>query len=208
LQTSVHVLSKGAEADIYRTRWFGNDAVSKIRVKKPYRQKSLDNEIRRNRTLREATMLSNAKETGVRTPFIYFVDPVSAEIVMEFIEGINVKEKMDENLALHMGRYAGLLHINNLIHNDLTTSNFINSKNNQLVLLDFGLSFFSERLEDKAVDIRLVKEVFSSSYASIYDLIFSRFLLGYSSIISQKDMRATLRIVHEIEQRGRYSRVT
>jgi TP53 regulating kinase-like protein len=208
LQTSVHVLSKGAEADIYRTRWFGNDAVSKIRVKKPYRQKSLDNEIRRNRTLREATMLSNAKETGVRTPFIYFVDPVSAEIVMEFIEGINVKEKMDENLALQMGRYAGLLHINNLIHNDLTTSNFINSKNNQLVLLDFGLSFFSERLEDKAVDIRLVKEVFSSSYASIYDLIFSRFLLGYSSIIGQKDMRATLRIVHEIEQRGRYSRVT
>lgn len=208
MQTSVHVLSKGAEADIYRTRWFGNDAVSKIRVKKPYRQKSLDNEIRRNRTLREATMLSNAKETGVRTPFIYFVDPVSAEIVMEFIEGINVKEKMDENLALQMGKYAGLLHINNLIHNDLTTSNFINSKNNQLVLLDFGLSFFSERLEDKAVDIRLVKEVFSSSYASKYDLIFSRFLLGYSSIISQKNMRATLRIVHEIEQRGRYSRVT
>jgi TP53 regulating kinase-like protein len=201
-------LSKGAEADIYLTRWFGNDAVSKIRAKKPYRQKSLDNEIRRNRTLREATMLSNAKETGVRTPFIYFVDPVSAEIVMEFIEGINLKEKMDENLALQMGKYAGLLHINNLIHNDLTTSNFINSKNNQLVLLDFGLSFFSERLEDKAVDIRLVKEVFSSSYASKYDLIFSRFLLGYSSIISQKNMRATLRIVHEIEQRGRYSRVT
>ena len=201
-------MSKGAEADIYRTRWFGIDAVSKIRVKKPYRQKSLDNEIRRNRTLREATMLSNAKETGVRTPFIYFVDPVSAEIVMEFIEGINAKEKMDENLALQMGRYAGLLHINNLIHNDLTTSNFINSRNNQLVLLDFGLSFFSERLEDKAVDIRLVKEVFSSFYARISDLIFSRFLLGYSSIISQKDMRATLRIVHEIEQRGRYSRVT
>lgn len=208
MHTSVHVLSKGAEADIYRTRWFGNDAVSKIRVQKPYRQKSLDNEIRRNRTLREATMLSNAKETGVRTPFIYFVDPVSAEIVMEFIEGINAKEKMDENLALQMGRYAGLLHINNLIHNDLTTSNFINSRNNQLVLLDFGLSFFSERLEDKAVDIRLVKEVFSSFYARISDLIFSRFLLGYSSIISQTDMRATLRIVHEIEQRGRYSRVT
>ena len=208
MQISVHVLSKGAEADIYRTKWFGNDAVSKIRVKKPYRQNSLDNEIRRNRTLREATMLSNAKETGVRTPFIYFVDPVSAEIVMEFIEGINAKEKMDENLALQMGRYAGLLHINNLIHNDLTTSNFINSRNNQLVLLDFGLSFFSERLEDKAVDIRLVKEVFSSFYARISDLIFSRFLLGYSSIISQTDMRATLRIVHEIEQRGRYSRVT
>jgi TP53 regulating kinase and related kinases len=201
-------LSKGAEADIYRTRWFGNDAVSKIRIKKPYRQKSLDNEIRRNRTLREATMLSIAKEIGVRTPFVYFVDLVSAEIVMEFIEGNNVKEKMDENLALQMGRCAGLLHINNLIHNDLTTSNFIKSKNNQLVLLDFGLSFFSERLEDKAVDIRLVKEVFSSSYTSIFDLIFSRFLLGYSSIVGQKYTKTTLRKVLEIEHRGRYSRMT
>jgi Kae1-associated kinase Bud32 len=208
LQTSVHVLSKGAEADIYRTRWFGNDAVSKIRIKKPYRQKSLDNEIRRNRTLREATMLSIAKEIGVRTPFVYFVDSVSAEIVMEFIEGDNVKGKIDENLALQMGRCAGLLHINNLIHNDLTTSNFINSKNNQLVLLDFGLSFFSERLEDKAVDIRLVKEVFSSSYTSIFDSVFSRFLLGYSSIIGQKYMKTTIRKVLEIEHRGRYSRMT
>jgi Kae1-associated kinase Bud32 len=153
-------------------------------------------------------MLSVAKEIGVRTPFVYFVDPVSAEIVMEFIDGTNVKEKMDENLALQMGRCAGLLHINNLIHNDLTTSNFINSKNNRLVLLDFGLSFFSERLEDKAVDIRLVKEVFSSSYTSIFDLIFSRFLLGYSSITGQKYMRATLRKVLEIEHRGRYSRIT
>jgi Kae1-associated kinase Bud32 len=201
-------LSRGAEANIYRTKWFGIDAVSKVRVKKQYRQRSLDNEIRRNRTLREATMLSVAKEIGVRTPFVYFVDPVSAEIVMEFIEGRNLKEKVNENLALQMGRCTGLLHINNLIHNDLTTSNFINSKNNHLVLLDFGLSFFSERLEDKAVDIRLVKEVFFSSYTAMFDVVFSRFLLGYSSIIGQKCMRDTLRKVLEIERRGRYSRIT
>jgi Kae1-associated kinase Bud32 len=208
LQTSTHVLSRGAEANIYRTKWFGIDAVSKVRVKKQYRQRSLDNEIRRNRTLREATMLSVAKEIGVRTPFVYFVDLVSAEIVMEFIEGRNLKEKVNENLALQMGRCTGLLHINNLIHNDLTTSNFINSKNNHLVLLDFGLSFFSERLEDKAVDIRLVKEVFSSSYTAMFDVVFSRFLLGYSSIIGQKCMKDTLRKVLEIERRGRYSRIT
>jgi TP53 regulating kinase and related kinases len=153
-------------------------------------------------------MLSVAKEIGVRTPFVYFVDPVSAEIVMEFIEGRNLKEKVNENLALQMGRCTGLLHINNLIHNDLTTSNFINSKNNHLVLLDFGLSFFSERLEDKAVDIRLVKGVFFSSYTAMFDVVFSRFLLGYSSIIGQKCMRDTLRKVLEIERRGRYSRIT
>jgi TP53 regulating kinase and related kinases len=200
-------LSKGAEADIYRTRWFGKNAVSKVRVKKPYRQKLLDYEIRKNRTLREATMLSIAKEIGVRTPFVYFVDPTSAEIVMEFIEGKNLKEEMNESLALEMGRCTGLLHTNNIIHNDLTTSNFIKAANNQLVLLDFGLSFLSGRLEDKAVDIRLVKEVFFSSYVSICDLAFPKFLLGYSSVIGQKTMRATLKKVLEIELRGRYSRI-
>jgi TP53 regulating kinase and related kinases len=200
-------LSKGAEADIYRTRWFGKNAVSKVRVKKPYRQKLLDYEIRKNRTLREATMLSIAKEIGVRTPFVYFVDPISAEIVMEFIEGKNLKEEMNESLALEMGRCTGLLHTNNIIHNDLTTSNFIKAANNQLVLLDFGLSFLSGRLEDKAVDIRLVKEVFFSSYVSICDLAFSKFLLGYSSVIGQKTMRAILKKVLEIEHRGRYSRI-
>ncbi|MFZ0264821.1 MAG: KEOPS complex kinase/ATPase Bud32 [Nitrososphaeraceae archaeon] len=207
MQTSFHVLSKGAEADIYRTRWFGNNAVSKVRVKKPYRQKLLDYEIRKNRTLREATMLSIAKEIGIRTPFVYFVDPISAEIVMEFIEGKNLKEDMNESLALEMGRCTGLLHTNNIIHNDLTTSNFIKAANNQLVLLDFGLSFLSGRLEDKAVDIRLVKEVFFSSYVSICDLAFPKFLLGYSSVIGQKTMRATLKKVLEIELRGRYSRI-
>jgi TP53 regulating kinase and related kinases len=200
-------LSKGAEADIYRTRWFGKNAVSKVRVKKPYRQKLLDYEIRKNRTLREATMLSIAKEIGVRTPFVYFVDPISAEIVMEFIEGKNLKEEMNESLALEMGRCTGLLHTNNIIHNDLTTSNFIKAANNQLVLLDFGLSFLSGRLEDKAVDIRLVKEVFFSSYVSISDLAFSKFLIGYSSVIGQKTMMAILKKVLEIEHRGRYSRI-
>jgi Kae1-associated kinase Bud32 len=152
-------------------------------------------------------MLSIAKEIGVRTPFVYFVDPISAEIVMEFIEGKNLKEKMNESLALEMGRCTGLLHTNNIIHNDLTTSNFIKAANNQLVLLDFGLSFLSGRLEDKAVDIRLVKEVFFSSYVSISDLAFSKFLIGYSSVIGQKTMMATLKKVLEIEHRGRYSRI-
>ena len=152
-------------------------------------------------------MLSIAKEIGVRTPFVYFVDPISAEIVMEFIEGKNLKEKMNESLALEMGRCTGLLHTNNIIHNDLTTSNFIKAANNQLVLLDFGLSFLSGRLEDKAVDIRLVKEVFFSSYVSISDLAFSKFLIGYSSVIGQKTMMAILKKVLEIEHRGRYSRI-
>jgi TP53 regulating kinase-like protein len=201
-------LSKGAEADIYHTVWYGNKAISKVRMEKPYRQKLLDYEIRKNRTVHEATMLSIAKGVGVRTPFVYFVDPNATEIVMEFIEGESIKKKINQDLALQMGKCAGLLHINNIVHSDLTTSNFIKVKDNRLVLLDFGLAFFSERLEDKAVDIRLVKEVLYSSYVSICAKVFSKFLEGYSLVIGQKTSQATLRKVREIELRGRYSRIT
>jgi TP53 regulating kinase and related kinases len=209
LQTHSYVLlSKGAEADIYHTTWYGDKAISKVRIEKPYRQKLLDYEIRKNRTVREATMLSIAKGVGVRTPFVYFVDPIATEIVMEFIEGESVKKKINQDLALQMGKCAGLLHVNNIVHSDLTTSNFIKVKDNRLVLLDFGLAFFSERLEDKAVDIRLVKEVLFSSYVSICARLFSKFLEGYSSVMGQKKSQATLRKVREIELRGRYSRIT
>ena len=105
-----------------------------------------------------------------------------------------------------MGKCTGLLHANNIIHNDLTTSNFINSKNDEIVMLDFGLAFFSERLEDKAVDVRLIKEVFYSYYVSICVAAFSEFIAGYMSITGKEKTQATLRKVLEIERRGRYAR--
>ena len=135
------LIKKGAEADIYLINWYGKKAISKIRVSKFYRHKFLDNEIRMHRTIHEATMISTAKKTGIISPFIYFVDPLHAEIIMEFIEGTNVKEVVTSELCFEIGRYAGLLHENNIIHGDLTTSNFILSK--KLVLVDFGLSYYS-----------------------------------------------------------------
>jgi TP53 regulating kinase-like protein len=202
------LIKKGAEADIYLTSWYGNKAVSKIRTVKPYRHKSLDCEIRKTRTIHEANIMSMSKLAGVRTPFIYFVDPIGAQIIMEFIDGENVKDIITPCLSAQLGRYTALLHINNIIHNDLTTSNFIRFKKKQLVLLDFGLSYYSERLEDKAVDIRLIKEVFYSLHFSISDRAFKNFLNGYSMVVGEKKTGMILEKVLEIEQRGRYARLT
>jgi TP53 regulating kinase-like protein len=202
------LIKKGAEADIYLTLWYGNKAVSKIRTAKPYRHRSLDYEIRKTRTIHEANIMSMSKLAGVRTPFIYFVDPIGAQIIMEFIDGENVKDIITPRLSRQLGTYTALLHINNIIHNDLTTSNFIRFKNGQLVLLDFGLSYYSERLEDRAVDIRLIKEVFYSLHVSIFDGAFKNFLKGYSMLIGERKTRTILEKVSEIEQRGRYARLS
>jgi TP53 regulating kinase-like protein len=198
------LIKKGAEANIYITQWYGKKAIVKIRVAKPYRHTFLDTQIRRRRSVNEAHMLSVAKMAGVPCPFVYFIDPVRCEIVMEFIAGQNAKEIMNADLSLQIGKYTGLLHLKNIVHGDLTTSNFIVSK--KLVLLDFGLSFYSHRIEDKAVDVRLIKEVFSSAHYLIYSSLFENFLTGYFEIMDDKPAKKILEKVSDIERRGRYAR--
>ncbi|HXV45704.1 MAG TPA: KEOPS complex kinase/ATPase Bud32 [Nitrososphaera sp.] len=198
------LVKKGAEADIYVTEWAGSKAVSKVRTPKPYRHPELDLAIRKHRTIHEANFISAAKAAGVMSPFVHFVDPINAEIIMEFVEGDNVRDAISPDLCHEMGRYAALLHASNIIHGDLTTSNFITDK--KLVLLDFGLSYYSERTEDMATDIRLIKEVFTSAHIAVKKA-FPRFVDGYASVAGKKRTDKILENVKEIEQRGRYARV-
>ncbi|HZC88335.1 MAG TPA: KEOPS complex kinase/ATPase Bud32 [Nitrososphaera sp.] len=202
----MQLIKRGAEADIYIIQWGSKKAVSKVRLQKPYRHKELDAAIRKYRTVHEANFISAAKAAGVISPFVYFVDPIRAEIIMQFIEGNNVKDAITPSLCYEIGRYAAMLHTKSIIHGDLTTSNFI-IKNNKLVLLDFGLSYYSERREDMATDIRLIKEVFASAHIDIMRA-FSRFMEGYASVMGWKKADKILENVKEIEQRGRYARIT
>jgi TP53 regulating kinase and related kinases len=204
LQQTKKLLKRGAEADIYLDCWYGKRAISKIRKVKLYRHKSLDDEIRKSRTINEANMISASKITGVVSPFLYFVDPFYAEIIMEFVEGKVAKDVITPRLCEEIGKYTALLHTNNIIHGDLTTSNFIVSK--KLVVLDFGLSYYSQRREDRAVDIRLIKEIFSSAHVSFYKDIYEGFLRGYSEIFGEYETQKILKNVSEIERRGRYTR--
>ena len=200
------LIKKGAEADIFLISWYGRKAISKIRNPKQYRNKYLDENIRKKRTLHEANMISAVKSVDVKTPSLLFLDPVKAEIIMDYIDGHNVKDIMSSQLALDMGKYTSLLHNNNIVHGDLTTSNFIRS-GNDLVIIDFGLSFFSDRIEDRAVDFRLIKEILSSAHIEIFDQAYQNFITGYSNN-TNNNMKKILQIVSEIEKRGRYARIS
>ncbi|UVS70471.1 KEOPS complex kinase/ATPase Bud32 [Nitrososphaera viennensis] len=201
------LLKKGAEADIYLTGWRGRPAVAKVREPKPYRHSALDLSIRRQRTVHEAGFMSAAKSAGVRAPLVYFVDPERAEIIMERVEGTPARDALTVKLCREMGRCAALLHAAGIVHGDLTTSNFISAGDgDRLVLLDFGLSYYSERTEDMAVDVRLIKEVFTSAHISVRGA-FSSFVKGYESVAGKKRTAKILENVREIEQRGRYARV-
>ncbi|MEM3436949.1 MAG: KEOPS complex kinase/ATPase Bud32 [Nitrososphaerales archaeon] len=207
------LIRKGAEADIYLGRWFGREAILKIRKPKPYRQPELDAEIRRKRTLHEANFLMNARRAGVSTPLVYFIDQCKAEIVMQYIKGIRLKEIISDKkignidfLYSEVGRCIAKLHKSNIIHGDLTTSNFLVIKN-RLILIDFGLAFFSQRLEDMAVDLHLMKEVLESAHIEVADEAFNKILGGYTEIFGTRRIKEIVRKIKEVEKRGRYAHV-
>ena len=77
---------------------------------------------------------------------------------MEYIEGVNLKTVFSVDLASKLGQCIAKLHFKNIIHGDVTTSNFIletHPRNNSagLAIIDFGLSFYSQRLEDMASEV-------------------------------------------------------
>ncbi|MDF2769606.1 MAG: Kae1-associated kinase Bud32 [Nitrososphaeraceae archaeon] len=69
------------------------------------------------------------------------------------------------------------------------------------------IASYSHRREDRAVDIRLIKEVFSSAHVSVYKDAYEGFLRGYSEIIGEYETHKILKNVLEIERRGRYAQV-
>jgi len=204
------LLKKGAEADIYLIDWKGKKAIKKIRKPKNYRNPKLDAKIRRQRTFREAQTISAVKSFGISSPLIYFVNPKESSIIMQYIPGKPVHDLSDEKIIVYckdIGKIVGILHKNGMMHGDLTTSNFILFKE-RLFVIDFGLSQKTEKLEDCAVDLRLIKEILNSAHAKIMEPCWKNFLSAYKKTVGTPTYNKTLHLVSVIESRGRYATVT
>ena len=76
--------------------------------------------------------MHEAKAAGVPTPLIYMVNVAEASITMEYVEGQQIKQPLNNapddkrgELCVAIGELIGKLHKLGLIHGDLTTSNMI-----------------------------------------------------------------------------------
>jgi TP53 regulating kinase-like protein len=203
------LLKKGAEGDIFLTKYDSKQAILKTRKKKSYRNPELDERIRRQRTMREAGVISEARSFGVLTPLIYRVDTEHCTILMQHVRGTMVRDlagKKLESGCVQIGRITGTLHKNGIMHGDLTTSNFI-LHHNKVFAIDFGLSQRTPRLEDHAVDLRLFKEILGSEHVESMKTLWSKFLQGYKSAVGSERFNKVLHHVSVIEGRGRYATV-
>ncbi|MDR0318744.1 MAG: Kae1-associated serine/threonine protein kinase [Nitrososphaerota archaeon] len=207
------LLKKGAEANLYLTSWHGRTAVIKIRKEKKYRPEALDTHIRSYRTAHEAQLLHQTKISGVKTPLVYMVNVPEASIIMEYIQGVQIKQYINNNtvskgererICLKIGELIGKLHRENLIHGDLTTSNMILNEQGTIFLVDFGLGEKNVELEAKGVDLHLLKRALQSTHFTFWETCFKNILTGYSSVIGDKFTEKVYEKTREIERRGRY----
>ncbi|MDD3792496.1 MAG: Kae1-associated kinase Bud32 [Candidatus Bathyarchaeota archaeon] len=205
------LLKKGAEASLYLIEWYGRKAIVKVREPKRYRPEALDNRIRSYRTIHEPQLIHEAKCAGVSTPLIYMVNVEEASIVMEYIEGPQIKKLLNttnrekrEILCNEIGKSVARLHNYGLIHGDLTTSNMIKSFQDKIVFVDFGLGEKNGELEAKGVDLHLLKRSMQSTHYRFWEQCFQNILKGYTSVLGVKISEKVYEKIKEIEKRGRY----
>ena len=205
----VKLIKKGAEADIYITKWQNSKAILKIRKKKNYRNQILDTNLRKQRTIKESQTISEIKSYGIPVPLVYFVNLEKSAIIMQQIPGKPIHDLPNSriiSLSKQMGNLVGLMHKNGIMHGDLTTSNFI-FFNNKVFVIDFGLSLKTIKPEDHAVDLRLIKEILNSAHATIMKPAWKNFLAGYKSVVGNPKYLKITNLVSIIESRGRYATV-
>ena len=194
------LIAQGAEAKIF----FKDGVILKSRTEKSYRHPELDKKIRTRRTRSEAKILKKAYELKINVPKLILKETFNLEI--EYLKGDKLSqslnsypEKKQFKIMEKLGHQITKLHENDLIHGDLTTSNIILVKT-KIFLIDFGLSFISPKIEDKAVDIYLIKQALEAKHFQNHEKLFTKFLHGYSP----REKEKILQRLGTVEKRGRY----
>jgi TP53 regulating kinase and related kinases len=200
------LLQQGAEAKIYLN---SSNNIVKDRVKKSYRHPTLDDKIRTRRTKAESKILTKAALAKINVPKILSGIPsIGRTIHMEYIKGDRLSETLNSyskskqlSTMKKLGTQIAKLHFNDIIHSDLTTSNTIlQNKTNKVFIIDFGLSYISHKIEDKAVDLHLLKQALNAKHYQNSKSLFTAFKSTYK-LENSKKILERLKIV---ESRGRY----
>ena len=187
------MIGEGAEARIYLERMFGTEVIVKLRCRKAYRIREMDETMRRRRTRKEAGIMLAAAKAGVPVPEIIAVGTFS--MYMEKLDGTLLKDtRITSRHMASAGSALALLHSSNMVHGDYTPANIMSTKQG-IRIIDFGLADTTMDVEQKAVDLLLMKRAVSrTTYAS------------FESAYAKKSRNAgdVLRQLAELERRGRY----
>ena len=178
---------RGAEAVIIPVEFLGRNLLKKERVKKTYRIKEIDTELRVGRTRREARLLHKAKLAGVKCPTVYEVG--IDYLIMDKISGRKLRGDSEE--LKEAGEVLGALHAAGIIHGDFTPYNIIVNSSG-IFVIDFGLGSFSKKVESQADDVITMLRGIEGK---------KQFIAGYKKFSGSREV---LKRIEKIESRARY----
>ncbi len=185
--------NKGAEAVMYSETIFGVEVIIKAREPKTYRIKKLDDELRRSRTKREAKIMSVLAGLGIKVPALLGVGMYS--VYMERLHGTLLRDtSVVAGFYRKLGRIVRDMHMAGVVHGDLTPANIMITRRG-IYVIDFGLAEITDSVEEKALDILLMKRSLDAGR-------YKGLLQGYSE--KNGDYERILKRLAEIEKRGRY----
>jgi len=201
----MEVIAQGAESILYRV----GDKLVKHRVKKRYRINDIDDLLRKSRTRSEAKIIKKAGEL-INTPKLLKIDEQDNKILMSFIDGEVLRDVINDlsrseliMVCNQIGESIAKLHNASIIHGDLTTSNMI-LKDELVYFIDFGLSEVSKKIENKAVDLRVLKEALNSKHYLISNKVWKLITEQYVRVAI--DGCAVIDRLKSVELRGRYKK--
>eukprot|EP00924_Labyrinthula_sp_SR-Ha-C_P006541 maker-scaffold_38-snap-gene-1.14-mRNA-1 protein AED:0.00 eAED:0.00 QI:94/1/1/1/0/0/2/600/214 len=204
---SKEFLKQGSEAKVYVSEYEGIKCVIKQRLEKSYRHPKLELKLTKSRMNQEIKTLTKAYAANLPVPQIYSKNVSEKILILEYIPGNNLKTALSLNLnldsiLLSLGRILASLHSINLVHGDLTTSNVILKPGTEKlltpVLIDFGLARTSNAVEDKGVELYVLKRAIIATHPEKENL-FELFLIGYKETGDPE----VIKRFEKVELRGR-----
>jgi N6-L-threonylcarbamoyladenine synthase/protein kinase Bud32 len=112
---------RGAEATVEIDRAAGR--VLKRRLPKGYRHPDLDDRLRRERTVAEARLLSEARRHGVPTPLVLDVDLAEGVLTVQYVGDADLATALSPARCRAVGAHLATLHAAGIVHGDPTPRN-------------------------------------------------------------------------------------
>ncbi len=202
------IIQQGAEAKILLNE--KNNLIIKHRISKSYRHSELDKKIIKRRTKSETKLLKKASET-ISVPIPEKPKEFN-KIIMPYIKGKKLSENLDKlpikkqkEIMETVGKNIAKLHKEDIIHGDLTTSNMIFiPKSKEVFFIDFGLGFISKKIEDKAVDLHLLKQALEAKHFINWKILLKEVFDSYEKTLKSSESKKVFERITAIERRGRY----
>jgi len=159
-------------------------------------------------------LLSGCAETEEEEEEVEEADSDTESRAESFEENPLTEYEISQDALMKLiGTEIAKMHLTDIIHGDLTTSNMMlrhpfsfrmppnSSISTQLVLIDFGLAYQSSLVEDKAVDLYVLERAFSSTHPDS-ELLFTSVLKAYEERMG-KDWPAVAKRLDDVRLRGR-----